>query len=627
MKRISRPLLAAVFLLFISAAPSRGDVLRFAWLSDTHVGSANGAGDLRRIVADINSQPGLDFVIVSGDITESGAMEQYRLARGILDGLRIPFQVIPGNHDTKWSDTGGTWFGRVFGDTRFAFDAQGFRFIGIHEGPVMKMGDGHFAPEDLRWLDEQLATTPPAQPLVFVTHFPLNNSIDNWFEVTARLKRCDTQAVLVGHGHANRKMDFEGLPGVMARSALHSAKDPAPGYTLVEIKDGVMSFTEKNSGKPAPSVPWYSLKLEKHNYTTNTTAWPRPDYSINNKYPRIKMLWQRDLGWTIASSPALYRESAIIGDASGKVRAFSLEDGRQLWEFATAGAVYSTPAVDTRSGRVVFASTDGSVYALDAGTGAKLWQFQTPASTPSVASPRIDAGAVYIGASDNTFRALDLESGKLLWEFAGLRGFVETRPLVCEGKVIFGAWDEHLYALDSKTGALVWKWKGPRRGVLYSPAACWPVAANGKVFITAPDRRVTALRAATGEEVWGTPEPGGRESIGISEDQTRIYVRAMNDTIAALATAPDKPEVLWKTDAGFGFDINPAMLVEKDGTLFYGTKNGLLLAIDSRTGKIKWQHKTGPTLINTVVPLTSRKLLLADFDGKLTLLEREGEGE
>ena len=637
-KRASRFLIAAIGLLlaFFSAAsaPARGagggGALRFAWLSDTHIGAGGAEGDLRLSVADINAQAGLSFVIVSGDITEAGSMEQYRLARGILDGLGIPCHVIPGNHDCKWSDSGAAWFGRIFGDTRFAFDAAGFRFIGVHEGPIMKMGDGHFAPEDLRWLAaqlDQLEKTSPGRPVIFVTHFPLDNRVDNWFEATGLLKRHNTQAVLVGHGHANVKLNFEGLPAAMGRSNLRDRKkNTAPGYTIVKIKNGVMTFTEKNPGRPAPPAPWYSIKLEKHDYAGAAGNPALPDYSINKKYPNVKILWQQDLGWTTASSPALHLagNSAIIGDASGKVRAFSLDDGHQLWEFATGGPVYSTPAVDTENetgpARVVFASTDGGVYALDAATGARLWQFQTPALTPIVASPRIDGGAVYIGASDNTFRALDLRSGKLLWEFKGLRGFVETRPLVHEGKVIFGAWDEHLYALDAKTGALAWKWRGPNRGPLLSPAACWPVAAHGKIFITAPDRKVTALRAATGAEVWRAREVSGRESIGISGDGATIYVRAMTDTIAALATAPDKPTVEWQTNAAFGYDYNSAMLEEKDGTLFYGTKNGLLYAIDSKTGKIKWQHKTGPTLINTVVPLSARKVLLSDFDGKLTLL-------
>ena len=69
------------------------------------------------------------------------------------------------------------------------------------------------------------------------------------------------------------------------------------------------------------------------------------------------------------------------------------------------------------------------------------------------------------------------------WEFSGLNGFVETKPLVVRDQVVFGAWDTFFYALKTADGALAWKWSNGSRAILYSPAACWPVAAAGKVFL------------------------------------------------------------------------------------------------------------------------------------------------
>ena len=74
-------------------------------------------------------------------------------------------------------------------------------------------------------------------------------------------------------------------------------------------------------------------------------------------------------------------------------------------------------------------------------------------------------------------------------------------------------------------------------------------------------------------------------------------------------------------EAAFGYDINSAMLVEKEGVVFYGTKNGLLYALDCRSGAVKWEHKIGPGLINTVLPLSATQILTTDFDGKVTLIE------
>src|SRR4051812_36547810 len=75
---------------------------RFAFISDTHIGSPNGAAeeDLRRTVADINTMKDVAFVVITGDITELGTDEQIMLAKRILDSLSVPYYIIPGNHDT-----------------------------------------------------------------------------------------------------------------------------------------------------------------------------------------------------------------------------------------------------------------------------------------------------------------------------------------------------------------------------------------------------------------------------------------------------------------------------------------------------------------------------------------------
>jgi outer membrane protein assembly factor BamB len=338
---------------------------------------------------------------------------------------------------------------------------------------------------------------------------------------------------------------------------------------------------------------------------------------VNSRYPKVRTLWTYDTGYTIASASAIWKDMAIVGDASGKVYALSLKSGKVQWTFQTGNAVYSTP--DVSGDLVVFASTDGNVYALKAADGKEAWHHTT--DRPIVASPRVEEGMVYIGSSEGSFRALDLATGKPLWQYAGLAGFVETKPLVYDGKVIFGAWDQYLYALDAKTGKLTWKWKGDKAGTLLSPAACWPIAANGKVFIAAPDRMLTAIDARTGEQLWRTGTYAVRESIGLSQDQTRFYVRAMNDFFYAFSIAAAQPDKVWELNAGFGYDINSAMLAEKDGVVFYGTKNDLLFALDAKTGALKWEHKLGTGVMNTVVPLSSTQVLTTDFDGKVALVE------
>ncbi len=590
----------------------------FAWLSDTHIGSTTGAEDLAATVADINAQDSLAFVVLSGDITELGSDAEIAEARSILDGLHKPYYIIPGNHDTKWSESGATTFLKVFGSDRFVFSHEGILFFGLHQGPLLRMGDGHFAPEDLRWLDSLLSTIDPAQPLIFITHYPLDDGIDNWYELTERLRRFNTQAVLVGHGHGNRKMEFEGLPAAMGRSNLR-ARQPVGGYTLVQVRSDSLILAERRPGRRTlPS--WHALQLGRRKFSAPEAPYPRPNAEAYNRaFPHVKRAWSVQAGWTITGAPTVSGDRVIVGDRSGTVRAIGLNDGNVIWSRKLPGSVHTTPDV---SGEFVVVTTgDGTVTALDRNSGTVVWNVST--GRPNVACPSIVDGRVYVGTSAGSFLCLGLSDGSLQWKYDSVRAFVETKPLITPTSVIFGAWDSYLYALDWSTGQLRWKWNNGTQARGLSPAAAWPVASHGRIFIAAPDRAATVLDEATGTVVWRSKENTVREAIGISEDGSRFYAKGMNDTLFAYDARSTSRLLTWAAACGFGYDIDPSMPREADGRVYFGTKNGLVFSIDGLTGSIIWSHKVSNTIVNTVAPVDRHRVVVTDFDGQIVLLTDE----
>ncbi len=601
------------FLLFTAISFAQPD-FNFAWLTDIHVGYPTAEEDLRRSVDDINSLENISFTIISGDITATGTLEELTLAKNILDDLHKPYYIIPGNHDTKWSESGCTDFMKLWGDDRFVFQFGKYKFIGLHEGPRMRMADGYFAPEDLRWFDSLIESLPNSnEPIIFITHYPIDDEIANWYEMLDRLKNINTQVVLFGHGHTNKIYDFESIPGIMGRSNLRW-KSEIGGYNLVEIKDDSMFFSERIPN--TSTTLWHKQKLQQRNYEALLAEQKRPDYSINQKYSNVKTVWEYNTGFTIGSSAALKENSLFIGDVSGSFYSLSVSDGSVNWKFETENAIYSTPTIE--ADYIVFGSADSSVYCLNTDDGNLIWKYKTNAAV--LGSPLIEDEIVYIGGSDRIFRAFDLESGKVIWEFNGLNGFVETKPVYYDDKILFGAWDQHFYCLDAATGKLIWKWKGDKEGTFYSPAACWPVVSEGIVFFAAPDRKLTAIDIKTGKENWRTGKYKVRETIGLSECGDYLYARTMNDTILALPVSIKLEDPLWITDCGFGYDISSAQIVEKDGVIFYPTKNGMIYSLDSKTGKILWQHKITNGFVNTITPISNHEIITTDFDGIIRLI-------
>ena len=111
-----------------------------------------------------------------------------------------------------------------------------------------------------------------------------------------------------------------------------------------------------------------------------------------------------------------------------------------------------------------------------------------------------------------------------------------------------------------------------------------------------------------------------RETVGLSEDGNTLFIRTMNDTILALPVSNKLEEPLWITNCGFGYDISSAQIVEKDGSIFYPTKNGVIYALNSNTGKILWQHKITNGYVNTITPVCGKEVVTTDFDGKIKLI-------
>lgn len=589
---------------------------KFAHVSDTHVGAAPTAiEDLRKTVQDINTDTSLKFVVITGDITEFGADAEEWQAKSVLDSLNKPWYIIPGNHDANWSESGANTFRRVFGAETSCFQYGGYLFAGTACGPNMRMGPGQVPREDIVWLDSVLGHLPrPDMPIIYFNHYPQDSSQNNWYEVMDRLKQTNIQLILCGHGHVNHAYSFEGVPGIMGRSNLR-AKDSLGGYNIVTFCHDSVLYQLKRPGEPVGPV-WTRALLYDHHFAQDTTHYYRPSFTINAAYPWVRQQWQYQAQSDIGTGNAFY-DGLIVGtDTDGWVFALDANTGKKRWAYRTGGKIYSTPAVSV--GVVVVGSTDGSIYGVQA--GKVVWKYET--GKPVVAAPLISGSLVFIGAGDGHFRALEAATGRLRWDFDSVSGFVVDRPLEYQGRIYFGSWGNDFYALDKLTGKLVWKWNNGSTNRMFSPAACYPVAANGRVFIVAPDNSMTAFDAATGRVLWRERAPGlrVRESMGLSADSSLVYVKTMEGVLIGVSTTADTLQISWRSPVQLGYELSPTRLVEDAGVIYVPTHSGTVWAVGRKDGQLLWRYKASNCMVNGILPLDGRRLLVSTMDGKLTCL-------
>lgn len=670
-KRILLP--ALLVLLFVFQVHGQDGRFSFALVTDTHIGGEGADEDLQRTVHDINSIDSLAFAIISGDVTEFGSDDELRKAKEILDRLKKPWYIIPGNHDTKWSESGANSFRMIFGAEAFAFTQGEWLFIGTNSGPNMRMGPGQIPRENIVWLDSVLSVPANREKkVVSVNHYPLDEGLNNWYELTDRLKRLDTRLALCGHGHSNRVMSFEGIPALMCRSNLRAGEKQG-GYNVLTIvgdtlltaavrhpaalrmpagagaagaavrhpvalqmpvatgaagaesanqvaADDVSSGDYEPAGSMTPvTMPvWATLRLEKHDFNADTTRWPRPDYSMNTRYSQVRKVWRIQEQADIGAGTTVAGKLAIITNTAGEIKALSLRNGRVRWTFPTGAKIYGTPATDSK--RVIVVSADGKVRALGLKNGRLLWTYD--ARQPVVASPVISGEKVFIAGSSGRCQALDLSDGNLLWSNGEIKGFVETIPLIYNGMLHFGTWDNHLYSLDTETGVTKWIWDNGYTNRMLSPAACVPVAVANRVFVVAPRRKMACLDATTGRLIWHS-DLGGiavRESMGISADSTMVLAKTMNGLVIGVSTTSNEPEISWKTDFNIGYDIAPGVITERDGILFIPSDKGVVHAALRSDGSLLWSHRISSCLINNVVPLEGGDIICSSMDGVVVRL-------
>lgn len=234
-------------------------------LTDLHVGgNENGLDPLPRLEAVVEAVRTLpnrpNAVLVSGDLTDDGAADGYRLAKEMLAGLELPLHVLPGNHDDRArlreafglpgdGDEPINYTARV-GDLRLvAFDSI-----------VPGQDAGDFPPEQVRWLDEALSAEPEAPTLLALHHPPLSTGIAEWDAINLSASQREALAGVVAHhpqllgiagGHLHRvaASSLAGRPVLAAPSSYWQVRPnflegdeygvvDTPGFAIHALRNG-----------------------------------------------------------------------------------------------------------------------------------------------------------------------------------------------------------------------------------------------------------------------------------------------------------------------------------------------------------------------------------------------------
>jgi 3',5'-cyclic-AMP phosphodiesterase len=156
-----------------------------AQISDTHIprwgektyGIAPMAENLKYCVDHINQcNPKPDVVLVTGDITGAGLIEEAEQAASLLSQLQSPYYIIPGNHDDR------SILKSAFGEHACPSGYQDFSNYVIEDYDVRLIAmdstlpgspGGEICQTRAAWLDERLSEAKERPTVIFMHHPPI----------------------------------------------------------------------------------------------------------------------------------------------------------------------------------------------------------------------------------------------------------------------------------------------------------------------------------------------------------------------------------------------------------------------------------------------------------------------
>ena len=210
-------------------------------IADVHFGAEDAAA--LRAVREMEEELAPDLVLLCGDITQTGATDQYEAARDWLAGFSAPIVAMPGNHDAPYVNLVERAVAPYRRFERFIAPLCAPHYADEHLAVLpyntsrafqMKLdwSVGVVNLDDLDALIARFKAEHPGRlhllachhPLIYPPESPLDKTTDNGPEALERLSDAGCDAVLTGHIH---------IPFV---------KDREPGRTgLLSIGAGTLS--------------------------------------------------------------------------------------------------------------------------------------------------------------------------------------------------------------------------------------------------------------------------------------------------------------------------------------------------------------------------------------------------
>lgn len=281
---------------------------------------------------------------------------------------------------------------------------------------------------------------------------------------------------------------------------------------------------------------------------------------------------------------------------------------------------------ELRGERLYTVSPAGELRAYRGSNGNLLWResLGTRISGGLAAGPD---GLLYAGGREGVVVAFDPEARRIRWR-QSVSSEVLAAPAVTGDRLIVRTLDGAVRALDRASGQPQWVYHGRVPGLtLRGISAPTPVLEGRLIVLGFDDGRLVGLRGRDGEVLWevSVALPQGRNELErmvdidarplVDTGQGRVFVAAYQSGIVAIELRGGSK--IWTQEISTYQDM-----ARDDDRLYAVAEDGIVAAIDQRTGSIMWQQDKLRGRQLTAPTPQSDYLVVADRAGYVHWLRR-----
>jgi len=438
-------IILSIFLVYIQFSFAQES--NFVVITEPKIGAETNSNNLIEVVEHINKRQDVSCVVVLGNITANGKLDEFIWAQEILDELSVPYTVVGGEKDYLLSEGKGSEISLLWDSDKNIFESQNYSLVSINSILPEFPDKNYIDAETINWINNKMSGLQSDRIITFSYH-PINFAENNYDFFESLLSKRVFAFVSKEDKTGEYKSTFEGL---------YLNRKEGWGYLLASTKKETIQikkiFSDDIKKKIKPEV----LKFNFTKPLVLESAKP-----VNFVQPGSEV-------WSVTTNKITQEASVHNSDRiytafkNGLINCLSIS-GTEQWSYKTNKGINVSPQIVNDI--LIVASDDGDIITLNANTGNPHQiigigeKITSGVSIIEIEEAGNKTKAVIVGTQYGNLYCYDLFTLNPIWT-QQLSGMNESISIVSSiaysnNKIFFQDNQGTLYCLSATNGMLIW---------------------------------------------------------------------------------------------------------------------------------------------------------------------------